>query len=121
MLIKGILHYQVDERHAAFLQKKLLESIDGYVTQNVLGSLTDMSINERRFERIAVDLNTIEITIDTFGVDLEEDESDEVEMTLRESFASVIDSPFINDLDEEVFMKDVDMIVRISESDSGGD
>ena len=107
MIIKGILHYEVDRRHAAFLQKKLFEFIDGFVMQNVLGALTDMFVNERKFERTAVDL--------------EEDESDEVEMALRESFASVIDSPFITDNEEEVFMKETDMIVRISESDSGGD
>ena len=118
MIIKGILHYEVDRRHAAFLQKKLFEFI---VMQNVLGALTDMSVNERKFERTSVDANTIEITIDTFGVDLEEDESDEVEMALRESFASVIDSPFITDNEEEVFMKETEMTVRISESDSGGD
>lgn len=121
MIIKGILHYEVDRRHAAFLQKKLFEFIDGFVMQNVLGALTDMSVNERKFERTSVDANTIEITIDTFGVDLEEDESDEVEMALRESFASVIDSPFITDNEEEVFMKETEMTVRISESDSGGD
>ena len=121
MIIKGILHYEVDRRHAAFLQKKLFEFIDGFVMQNVLGALTDMFINERKFERTALDNNTIEITIDTFGVDLEEDESDEVEMALRESFASVIDSPFMTDNEEVVFMKETEMIVRISVSDSGGD
>lgn len=121
MLIKGILHYQTDKRYEDFLQKKILEFINGYVSQNVLGVLTDMSITERRFECHAIDKNSIEIEIDTFGVDLEEEESEEVNLSLRESFASIIDSPFIDDDYHEVFMKEVEIEVQINESESGGE
>lgn len=121
MLIKGILHYQTDKGYEDFLQKKILEFINGYVSQNVLGVLTDMSITERRFECHAIDKNSIEIEIDTFGVDLEEEESEGVDLSLRESFASIIDSPFIDDDYREVFMKEVEIEVQINESDAGGE
>ena len=42
MLIKGVLHYLVEDRNVDFLHKKILEYIDGFVMQNVLGVLTDM-------------------------------------------------------------------------------
>lgn len=120
MLIKGVLHYRVEDRNVDFLHKKILEYIDGFVMQNVLGVLTDMSVTERRFERSIADKNSIEIVVDTFGVDLEENESEEVELSLRESFSAIIDSPFIKD-NEEVFIKEPEMVVTISESESGED
>ena len=121
MLIKGVLHYRTEDRNVDFVSKKILEYIDGFVMQNVLGVLTDMAVSERRFERSIVDKNSIEIVIDTFGVDLEENESEEVELSLRESFSAIIDSPFIKDNEEEVFIKDPEMTVSISESESGED
>lgn len=116
MLITGILTYQINEVNEREVSKKMQEYCHGYVEQTILGELTDMMITERRVEfEIGKQSTTVEI--DTFGVDLEEEEQERIDLAVRESFIQMIDSPIVVD-DREVWLKEAEMNVQIAESQS---
>ena len=117
MIIIADFEYKLEDkltnhRNTEFVRTKLLEFVDGFVMQGVLG----MDIPEKKFSRDYEDVNHLKITVDTFGVELLEDETDEVESVIRESFASVIDSPFVND-DLELWLLEPMMSVKFLDTE----
>ena len=121
MIIIADFEYKLEEKLAnhqntEFVRTKLLEFVDGFVMQGVLGALNDMDIPEKKFSRDYDDVNHLKITVDTFGVELLEDETDEVESVIRESFASVLDSPFVND-DLELWLLEPMMSVKFLDTE----
>ena len=109
MIIIADFEYKLEEklanhRNTEFVRTKLLEFVDGFVMQGVLGALNDMDIPEKKFSRDYEDVNHLKITVDTFGVELLEDETDEV------------DSPFVND-DLELWLLEPLMSVKFLDTE----
>ena len=81
MIIAADFEYKLDDKlsnheNIEFVRTKLLEFVDGFVMQGVLGALNDMDIQEKKFSREFVDDYHLKMTADTYGVELFEDESD---------------------------------------------
>lgn len=114
MLFTMHLSYKVDDKDKNLVMQKLKEYSLGYATQNVSGELTDMSITERKIEFEFGD-KEMNMIVDTFGVDLEEDEQERVEMLMRESYIIFFDSPVTKD-NVEVWIDDIEATVQIVET-----
>lgn len=121
MIIAADFEYKLDDKSSnheniEFVRTKLLEFVDGFVMQGVLGTLNDMDIQEKKFSREFVDDYHLKMTADTYGVELFEDESDELESVIRESFAAVIDSPFVRN-ETELWLLDSSMSVKFLDTE----
>lgn len=114
MLITGVISYQVNESDVAFLTKKIKEYCEGFLSQSLHGELADMEISERRIE-FEYDASSVTVTVDTYGVDLEDEEQETVILAISEGFTPIIDSPFIDD-NREVWLKDAESSFNVSES-----
>ena len=45
--------------------------------------------------------------VDTFGVDLEPDEQEQIEMMMRDAYIQFVDTPIVKD-NREIYLEDVD-------------
>lgn len=106
MLFTMNLTYQVDERDERFVTKKLQEYSHGYVSTFIAGLLTDMSIMERKIE-FEFGKQELVLHVDTFGVDLEPDEQEQIEMMMRDAYIQFVDTPIVKD-NREIYLEDVD-------------
>lgn len=111
MLFTMHISYSVDDEDKDLVMKKLKEYSLGYAAQNVAGELTDMSIDERMIEFEFGD-KEMKMIVDTFGVDLEEVEQEQIEMAMRESYIIFFDSPVTND-NKDVYIDDIEATVKI--------
>lgn len=121
MIIAADFEYKLDDKlsnheNIEFVRTKLLEFVDGFVMQGVLGTLNDMDIQEKKFSREFVDDYHLKMTADTYGVELFEDESNELESVIRESFAAVIDHPFVRN-ETELWLLDSSMSVKFLDTE----
>ncbi len=114
MLFTMHLSYKVDEKHQKLVMQKLREYSHALVTSLVAGALTDMSILERTIE-FEFGKSELTLSVDTFGVDLEPEEQEQVEMTMRESYIAFFDSPVTKD-NTEIWIDDIEATVTIAES-----
>lgn len=106
MLFTMNLTYRVDERDEQFVTKKLQTYSHGYVAPFIAGLLTDMSITERKIE-FEFGKQELVLHVDTFGVELEPEEQEQVEMTMRDAYIQFVDTPIVND-NREIHLEEVD-------------
>lgn len=112
----AIFSYKAKEQDTHFLNKKLMTYCDGYVRQAIMGELVDAGVTEFDITFTATTKTSVKIEINLFLVDLEPEENESLELTLRESFAALLDSYYETDRGEEVSFEDPEMDVKIIEA-----
>ena len=65
-----------------------------------------MSIMERKIE-FEFGKQELALHVDTFGVDLEPDEQEQIEMMMRDAYIQFVDTPIVKD-NREIYLEDVD-------------
>lgn len=114
MLFTMHLSYKVNEKDQKLVMSRLKDYSLGYAMHTVSGELTDMEIIERKVE-FAFGTMELEMTVDTFGVDLNEEEQERIEMSMRESYIIFFDSPVTRD-NQEIWVDEIEATVQIAES-----